>query len=134
MNLTEINYLAVIVAALASFAIGGLWYAPFLFGNIWRKEAGISEEKAKQANMIKIFGLSFLLALVISFILAAFLGPDSDLVWGIIAGGLAGIGWATASLGIQYLFEGRSFKLFLINGGYQAVSYMVAGGIIGVWH
>jgi hypothetical protein len=134
MDLSQINYLAVIVAALASFAIGGLWYSPVLFGKIWMKETGISEEKAKRSNMIKTFGLSFLLSLIICFNLAAFLGPQSDFVWGITAGGLAGIGWVAASLGILYLFEGRSFKLFLINGGYNAVNFIIAGGIIGAWH
>jgi len=133
MDLTQINYLAVLVAALSSFVTGFLWYAPFSLGNIWMKEAGISEEKAKQANMAKIFSLSFLLSLIISYNLAAFLGPDAGLVWGITAGALAGIGWVSASLGIIYLFEGKSLKLFLINAGYQAVTYMVAGGIIGVW-
>jgi len=134
MDLSQINFLAVFVAALASFAIGGLWYSPVLFGNIWMKEAGISEEKAKKSNMIKTFGLSFLLSLIICFNLAAFLGPESDFVWGMTAGALAGIGWVATSLGILYLFEGRSLKLFLINGGYCAVNFIIAGGIIGAWH
>ncbi len=50
-----------------------------------------------------------------------------------MAGGLAGIGWVAASLGINYLFERKSLRLFLINGGYNAVTYIVAGGIIGAW-
>lgn len=133
MDLSTINYPAVLVASLSSFVIGFLWYAPFSFANIWMKEAGITEEKVKQSNMAKTFGLSFLLALVICFNLAAFLGPDAGLVWGMTAGALAGIGWVSASIGILYLFEGRSWKLFLINAGYQAVTYVVAGGIIGVW-
>lgn len=133
MDLSTINYPAVLVASLSSFVIGFLWYAPFSFANIWLKEAGITEEKVKQSNMAKTFGLSFLLALVICFNLAAFLGPDAGLVWGMTAGALAGIGWVSASIGILYLFEGRSWKLFLINAGYQAVTYVVAGGIIGVW-
>jgi hypothetical protein len=133
MELTQINYLAVIVAALSSFVVGFLWYSPFLFAKAWMREAGISEEKIKQANMFKVFGLSFLLTLIISFNLAAFLGPDAGFTWGMTAGALAGIGWVAASLGVLYLFEGRSFKLFLINAGYQAVTYIVAGGIIGVW-
>ncbi len=133
MDLSQINYLAVLVAALSSFVIGFLWYAPFSFANIWMKEAGLSEEKIKEASMVKTFGLSFLLALIICFNLAAFLGPDAGLAWGITAGALAGIGWAATSLGMFYLFEGRSFKLFLINAGYLAVTYAVAGGIIGVW-
>lgn len=133
MDLSQINYLAVFVAALSSFVIGFLWYSPLTFGNVWMREAGLSEEKVKQANMIKIFGLSFLLALVICFNLAAFLGPDAGLAWGMMAGGLAGLGWVSASLGVLYLFEGRSLKLFLINAGYQVVTYVIAGGIIGIW-
>jgi hypothetical protein len=133
MDLSQINYPAVVVAALSSFVIGFLWYAPFSFANAWMREAGLSKEKIEKANMVKTLGLSFLLALIICFNLAAFLGQDAGFRWGMTAGALAGIGWASASLGIIYLFEGRSFKLFLINAGYQAVTYMVAGAIIGVW-
>jgi hypothetical protein len=133
MDLTLINYPAVLVAALSSFVIGFLWYSPFLFGNVWLKEAGLSKDKVGQANMIKIFGLSFLLAIIICFNLAAFLGQGAGLSWGITAGALAGIGWVAASLGILYLFEQKPLKLFLINAGYQAVTYIIAGGIIGAW-
>ena len=97
------------------------------------KETGLTEEKLKQANMVKIFGLSFLLTLIIYFNLAAFLGRDAGFVWGMTAGALAGIGWVAASLGVLYLFERKSLKLFLIDAGYQAVTYTVAGAIIGVW-
>jgi uncharacterized protein YneF (UPF0154 family) len=134
MDLTQINYLAVLVAALSAFIIGGLWYSPLLFANVWMREARISEETIKQANMVKIFGLSFILSLIISFNLAAFLGPDSDLIWGITAGALAGVGWVATSLGIIYLFERKSLKLFLINAGYLAISFIISGAIIGAWH
>jgi len=133
MDLTQINYLAVLVAAVSCFIIGGLWYSPVMFANLWMKEANITEESIKQANMSKIFGISFILTLIISFNLAAFLGPDAGLVWGISAGALAGIGWVAASFGIVYLFERKSLKLFLINAGYLAVAFIVAGGIIGAW-
>jgi hypothetical protein len=134
MDLNEINYLAVLVAAVSSFVIGGLWYSPLLFANVWMREAGITEESIKKANMVKIFGLSFILSLIISFNLAAFLGPDSDLVWGITAGALAGIGWVATSFGIIYLFERKSLRLFLINAGYLAVSFIISGAILGAWH
>jgi hypothetical protein len=133
MNPSDINYIAVAVAAVSSFAIGGLWYSPTLFGKAWMRENGLSEEKIQNSNMAIIFGVSFLLSVIISFNLAAFLGKDAGLVWGLIAGGLAGIGWVAASLGILYLFERKSFRLFLINSGYQAVTYVVSGGIIGAW-
>lgn len=134
MDLTQINYLAVLVAALSSFAIGSLWYASFLFGTAWMQESGMTDEKIRQSNMVRTFGLAFLLSLIIAFNLAAFLGPESTFVWGLTAGALVGIGWVAASTGINYLYEGKSLKLFLINGGYQAVSFMVMGGIVGAWH
>ena len=133
MDLSQINYLAVLVSAVSCFIIGGLWYSPILFAKIWMKEASISEEEIKQTNMFKIFGLSFLLTVIITFNLAAFLGPDAGVSWGMTAGALAGIGWVATSLGILYLFERRSLKLFLINAGYLVVSFVVAGGIIGAW-
>ena len=133
MDLSQINYLAVLVAAVSCFIIGGLWYSPVLFANAWMKEASLTQEEMKQANMVKVFGLSFVLTLIITFNLAAFLGTDAGLVWGMTAGALAGIGWAATSLGILYLFERRSLKLFLINAGYLAVAFIVAGGIIGAW-
>lgn len=133
MDLSHINYLAVFVAALSSFLIGGAWYSPVMFAKGWMHENNLTDDDMKNANMAKIFGGSFILALIIAFNLAAFLGPEANLVWGITAGALAGIGWVAAALGIIYLFERKSLKLFFINAGYQAVTFIVMGGILGVW-
>ena len=133
MDLSKIHFLAVLVASLSAFVIGFLWYSPAFLGKIWMKEACLTEEKVRHSNMVKIFSLSFLLTLIICFNLAAFLGTDAGFLWGMIYGGLAGIGWVAASLGVLFLFEGRTLKLFLIDGGYQAITYMVAGAIIGAW-
>lgn len=134
MELSQINFLAVLVAAVSFFIIGGLWYSPLLFAGAWMKENKLSEDTIRQFNRGRIFGLSFILSLIISLNLAAFLGPESGILWGITAGALAGIGWVAASLGIIYLFEGKSLKLFLINAGYLVISFIVAGAILGTWH
>ncbi|MBZ0183062.1 MAG: DUF1761 domain-containing protein [Melioribacteraceae bacterium] len=133
MDLSQLNYLAVFVSALTSFLIGGLWYSPVMFSNAWMKENGFKEEDLKDANMAKIFGTSFVLALIIAFNLAAFIGSNSDLSFGLFAGFAAGFGWVAMSLGITYLFERKSFKLFLINAGYHMVTYTIMGGILAVW-
>ncbi len=133
MDLSTLNYFAVFVAALSTFLIGGLWYSPILFAKSWMVENGFSEEELKGANMGKIFGVSFVLQLIIAFNLAAFLGGEQDLGWGITAGALAGIGWVATSFGVTYLFERKSMKLFLINAGYHIVSFIVMGAILGVW-
>lgn len=129
-----INVLAVIAAAVASFAVGGVWYAPGVFGKAWMAESGVSVEKAKEANMAKTFGLAFVLSLVASFTFALFLGPAPALGFAVMAGFIAGLTWVAGSLGINYLFEQKSLKLFLINGGYHTVQFTVIGLVLGLWH
>ena len=130
-----VNWLAVIVAALSTFLIGGLWYSPALFGKAWMKENGLTEEGMKKSNMAKIFGTAFILGLIASINLAMFLGPDPnmDASMGAFYGFLAGFGWVATFVGTHYLFERKSLKLFLINAGYSVVSLTVMGVIIGAW-
>jgi len=130
---TQLNYLAVLVAALSTFLIGGIWYSPALFSKAWMRENGFTEENMKGRNMAKIFGLAFLLALISAFNLAMFLGPERDPVMGALWGFLAGAGWVATFLGTYYLFEGKSFTLFLINAGYGIVSLTVMGAILAAW-
>lgn len=132
MDLSQINYLAVGVAALSSFLIGGLWYSPILFAKAWMRETGLSEDELGK-NMGRTFGLAFALSLVIAFNLAAFLGPDATWSWGMTAGVLAAV-WVGASMAITFAFERRSAILTLIDAGYHLVAYAVMGGILGAWH
>ncbi len=133
MEFPEINYLAVLVSALAFFVIGSVWYSPVLFANAWMKELGFSEEKPSTANMVKTFGISFLLMLIMAFNLAAFIGNGMGWQYGLSAGALTGIGWVALAIGINYLYERKSFRIWLINAGYMAVSFSAMGAIIGAW-
>jgi hypothetical protein len=134
MDTVSFNYAAIALATIVSFLLGGLWYSPMLFAKSWLREAKVSEQQAQSANMKKVFGLSFLCTLVMAFNLAAFLGAKASVAFGAAAGAATGIGWVAMSLGVVYLFEGRSLKLWLINSGYQVVSYTVMGAILGAWH
>jgi hypothetical protein len=129
----HLNYMAIIAAALSTFLIGGLWYSPALFGKAWMRENGFTEESLKGGNMAKIFGLAFLLGLVAAINLAMFMGPESNAGMGALWGFLAGFGWVATFVGTHYLFERRSFKLFLINAGYSIVALTVMGVIIAAW-
>jgi hypothetical protein len=133
MDPSKLNYLAIVAAAAAAFIIGGAWYSPALFGNAWMKAAGLNEAALGARKMGMVFTAAFLLALVMSFNLAAFLQGPPNLAWGIAAGALAGIGWVAAAMGATYLFEARPLTLFLIDAGYHAVTFMVMGGILGAW-
>jgi len=134
MDFSQLNILAILVAALSSFILGGLWYSNILFGKPWMREAGLTEEKVNSANMPRTFSLAFLASLFIAFNLAMFLGPESTLHTGMFYGFLAGFGWVAMAFGINDLFEQRSFKLFAINAGYHMLSFLIMGAIIGVWH
>lgn len=67
----EINFLAVLVAALVPMIMGFIWYNPKVLGNAWMQAAGLNEEKLKGANMAVIFGLSFVLSFLLAFFLQA---------------------------------------------------------------
>jgi uncharacterized membrane protein len=133
LSFNELNWLAIIVAAISAFALGGLWYSPVLFVKVWMRETGITEESAKSANMVKIFGLSFLLAMLAAILLGLFLGHDAGGGVGALSGFLIGLGTIFTFLGITYLFERRSLAHFLVNASYGVAALTLMGFIIGVW-
>ena len=116
-----------------TFLLGGLWYSPILFASAWMREAGLSEAQTRQVNVVRVFGLSGLAAVVMAFNLAAFIGPKASLGFGLFAGLAAGVGWVAMSLGVIYLFEQRPLRTWLINSGYQVLSFGVMGAILGAW-
>ena len=128
-----INYLAVFAAAASTFLIGGLWYSPLLFQRAWMRANNLTENDLRAGGQAKIFGLSFVFALVMALNLAMFLNaPDTTTTWGATAGLLAAI-WVALGIGTVALFERRPFAYTAINGGYWLVSFVVMGAILGVW-
>jgi hypothetical protein len=129
-----INWLAVIAAALSTFVLGGLWYSRPLFGRAWMSANNLTEADLAKGNMAKTFGFSFVFAAIMAVNLAAFLAdPKTTAAWGATAGFLAGFGWVTLGIATIALFERRSWKYILINGGYMTVSFVIMGLIIGAW-
>ena len=129
-----INYPAAVAAAVSTFVIGGLWYSPLLFHHAWARANGLTEADLAKGGAGKIFGIAFVLALVMSFNLAAFLGgPETTMAWGATAGALTGLGWVAPAIATIALFERRSFAYIAINGGYCAVAFTFMGLIIGAW-
>ncbi|NJM26381.1 MAG: DUF1761 domain-containing protein [Bacteroidia bacterium] len=133
MDPSYLNYWAIIVSTLSTFLIGGIWYSPALFGKAWMRENGFTEEFLKKGNMVKIFGLALVLGFIASINLAMFLGPNMGVGMGAMYGFFTGFGWVATFVGTHYLFERKSFKLFLINAGYSVVALTVMGIIIGAW-
>jgi hypothetical protein len=128
-----INYWAVAIAALASFVIGGLWYSPVLFQRAWMASAGVTDAQLQSRNLGLIFGVSFVLQLIAAFVLAMFLGPAANFMFGITAGFMVGAAWVATAFGVVYLFERRRLRLFWINAGYQIIVFTTMGAILGTW-
>ena len=133
-SFSQLNWLAIIIAAISTFLIGGFWYSPLLLGKQWQKENNFSNEDTKKGNMPKIFGLTFLFSFIMAFNLAMFLNDSKTTAsWGAIAGFFAGFGWAAMSFFVIGQFERKSTKYMLIHGGYITFSFIVMGTIIGAW-
>lgn len=138
MDLSNINFWAVLVATLSTFVVGWIWYGP-LFGKMWMKALGISEEDLEKDSMGKTFGLAFIFELIMAFNLAMFLTGSPEAAESMTAGTgafygfLAGFGWIFFALAVNSLFEQKSWTYTFINGGYWVVTFTVMGLIIGAW-
>ena len=133
----DINYIAVFAGAIASMAIGFLWYGPF-FGKQWIALSKITKEQmeaGKAKGMSKSYAIGFLGSLVTSYVLAHFV-PYRGAIG--ISGGLQAGFWiwlgfvATVALG-SVLWEGKSWRLYCLNMSYQLVNLLVMGAILSVW-
>ncbi|MES2149614.1 MAG: DUF1761 domain-containing protein [Pseudomonadota bacterium] len=125
------NILAVLVAAVSSFLLGGLWYSPALFGRAWNVENGGEKPPGHPA---KVFGISFIFSLIAAAAFASWLGTAPSIGVALKGAGLAGFGMVAASFGINYQFAQRSFKLWLIDGGYHTAQFLLFGLVLGYWH
>ena len=127
-----LNWLAVVAAAVSAFVLGGIWYGP-LFKHTWCREAGIDPD-AKPGHPARVFGTAFVAALFAAFTFAWFLGPQPEVHKAVHAGLMVGVAFVAMSFAINYAFAQRSLKLWLIDGGYHTLQFVLYGLILGVWH
>ncbi len=138
-----VNYLAVLVAAIAAMVVGFLWYGP-LFGKPWSKLMGWGEmtpEKMKEMQKKAMLGYvaSFIGSLVMAYVLShvtvfaqSYLGT-SGWTSGLSSGFWMWLGFvAPVTLG-SVLWEGKPLKLWYINASYYLVQLVVMGTLIAAW-
>jgi hypothetical protein len=129
----DINWLGVIVAAVATFVLGGVWYGP-LFGKVWRAAEGRPDPDPTQAkHPVFVYGLSFVLMLIAAAVLAVAVGPDPSIDRSFVVGLVVGVGWVATSFGVNYLFAGRRPALLAVDAGYNVVLFALMGLIIGLF-
>ena len=129
------NYLAVLAAAIANMVIGMLWYGP-LFGKLWQKLAGITGKDMKKMKLkpAQAMLIGFLTALVLSFVLSRFTGMmgTADFMTAFAAAFWIWLGfYATTQMG-PVLWEGKPFRLYVLNTTYSLVSLTVMSWILTV--
>jgi hypothetical protein len=140
----HLNWIAILVAVIASFAVGGLWYGP-LFGGAWKREMGVPPDaKPAGAEIGKSLGLNLLGTFLMAFVLAHGVlgwrpsawnaGPDAaPAVYGFFAAFFAWLGFVVPMLLNGVAFERKSWRLFSINAGFQFVSLLIIGMILTYW-
>ena len=134
MEAININHFAVFTCALFNLILGAIWYSPALFYEVWKKENSLKDEDFKDINMMKMYSISFVLALIMSYNMAFFLGGnETDWVWGMTAGFLTGFGWCAMIFAVIALFELKSLKYILVNSGYIILYFTIIGLILGLW-
>jgi len=131
-----INVPAVLVAAVSSLVVGGLWYSPLMFAKPWAAAVGLTEEEIRAGgSQPMLYITAFLGGLAGAFVVAVVSSwaEVTSLVDGMLVGLLIGIGAVAANKWIAAGFEKRSKALFLINAGADIVTFAVMGAIIGAW-
>jgi hypothetical protein len=134
---SHLNWLAVIVAGLAYFALGAIWYS-FVFKNAWIKHSGVN---VNDPNMKKGVAQTMLASLVLMIIaslgIALFLSkiPQGETPWmsGAKVGLVAGVCFSATGICISYLYEKRPWMLHFINAAYNVAGCVIAGIILSVW-
>jgi Protein of unknown function (DUF1761) len=133
----SVNYAAVLLAAISSMLVGGIWYAKPVFGTEWMKLAKVDEKKA-QKDAGKAMGGMFVLALVMAYILSHMIyfaslhfSDRSFFSIGLTTALFAWVGFVLPTVASSSLFEQRRKKLTAINLGNWLVTLVVMGAIIG---
>jgi len=158
----EINFLAIITAAVSALVVGFVWYNPKVFGNAWMKAAGMTEEKIKGGNMAKIFIMAFIFAFLLAMAMqmltihqigaigmvggnietalpsyTAFMADYGTAFrtfkHGALHGTMSGVFIALPIIGTNALFERKGAKYILINSGYWIVTMAAMGAIVCGW-
>ena len=128
----DLNWLAVITAAVSAFVLGGLWYGP-LFKRAWCRETGIDPDSAPAhpgAYLRHCLRLQPAVRADLRRVAAAHAHGCAGLGLGFVIG----LFFVAMSFGINYAFAQRSVKLWMIDAGYHIAQFSLYGLILGAWH
>ena len=134
MQFAGMNVLAIVLAAVASFMFGWLWYG-ILFSDAWLRACGKTREEVHADSPSPTpFIISFIGLIVMACVLAGVLrhGPgEMTLVSGMITGAFMWLGFVATTLAVNNAFRGATASLTLIDGGHWLGVLLLQGAVIG---
>ena len=134
---SQMNWLAVLVAALAYFMLGAIWYSRALFGKQWATLVKLdTKDPNLKKGMGKMMASTFILILIVCSgleLLIVKFNFEEQVMYGIKLGLLTGLTFATTVVSINYVYENKPTNLYLINNGYHVVGHVLAAAIIVLW-
>lgn len=133
---SQVNWLAVLVAALAYFSLGALWFSKALFANKWIHHHNINPadpemKKGTGAIMMACFILTFITTIALAVLIQKL--QLNQAISGIKLGLLTGVSFAAIAISITYLFLRKSLALHFIDGLYHVAGHIIAAVILCIW-
>ena len=135
MTFGDVNYLAVLVAAVAYWLLGALWYSPPLFAKQWAAGVGISLPQSGERPPIVLFVTTFIAFFVVALAMAFLAGAGGAVTFGqgLLLGLITGVGFVVTVLLVTHAYEQRPASVWLINAGYHLVGFVITASIVSVW-
>ena len=133
LSVSDVNWLAVLVAAVAFFAVAAVWYQPKVMGTRWMKAIGVDPSQSSPSPWIFVgtFIAYFLMATALAMI-AQGIGASSfgD---GLVLGLVTGVAFVGAQAWVNATYESRSMDLVIANGGIGVIGHVIMAVIVTVW-
>jgi len=136
--LSQVNYLAILTSAVVFFVIGSLWYSPLLMSTLWGEELKRNQVTPKMPMKHELWGkmlLTFIANIIASFAMAYLVIMTESTTWqaGLQLGVIVSIGFAATTLAANFVWQSRTFKLFLIDVGYPILGIVASAMILSIW-
>lgn len=132
----SINLWAVLVAAVVNMVVGFLCYGP-VFGKLWKKLMGFTDESMKKMKVTpnQSIAMGFVNSLVLAYVLAYFVMLTGAMgvsgAWNLTF--LIWLGFLVTNTVGSFIWEGRPFKLFVLNAAEQLVALFLMTAILVLW-
>ncbi|MDA8886593.1 DUF1761 domain-containing protein [Bacteroidia bacterium] len=130
------QFLEPVLGGIAAFLLGVLWYT-VLFGKQWQAETGLSDDEAKK-GVVLTHGISLLMMIILSYGVNQIIGYHGveyqTLAHGAFHGGLAALMYGVPAVAINYLYQKKSIKLFLMDAGYLVCFLALSGAVMAALH